>query len=96
NYYINSILLDRNVKDVAIVGLSDNKCMWAATPGRLLTAILPPDVAWITGQHQKTFLLTGITVAGKKCSMIHDNLLVDENNMMDVRSKGSNSRSICI
>ncbi|NXV94022.1 PROF3 protein, partial [Calonectris borealis] len=95
-YYINSILADRNVEDVAIVGLSDNKCLWAAKPGGLLAAISPQEVALIMGQDRKTFLLTGITIAGKKCSVIRDNLLVDEVNVMDIRSKGSDSRSICI
>ncbi|NXW94475.1 PROF3 protein, partial [Alopecoenas beccarii] len=96
NYYINSILADRNVEDVAIVGLFDNKCVWAAKPGGILAAISPQEVGLITGQDRKTLLLTGITVAGKKCSVIRDNLLVDEDNVMDVRSKGSDSRSICI
>ncbi|KAM6270598.1 LOW QUALITY PROTEIN: profilin-3 [Spheniscus humboldti] len=91
NYYINGIVADRNVEEVAIVGLSD-KCVWAAKPGGLLAAISPQELALITGQDQKTFLLTGITVAGKKCSVIRGNLLVDED-MMDVRSKGSDSRS---
>ncbi|NWH43958.1 PROF3 protein, partial [Fregata magnificens] len=84
------------VEDVAVVGLSDNKCVWAAKPGGLLTAILPQEVALITGEDQKTFLLAGITVAGKKCSVICDNLLMGEDNVMDVRSKGSDGRSTCI
>ncbi|XP_032845424.1 profilin-3 [Tyto alba] len=95
-YYINSILADRNAEDVAVVGLSDNKCVWVAKPGGLLTAILPQEVGLITGQDRKMFLLTGITIAGKKCSVICDNMLVDEDNAMDIRSKGSDSRSICI
>ncbi|XP_009708821.1 PREDICTED: profilin-3 [Cariama cristata] len=66
-------------------------CVWVAKPGGLLAAISPQEVSLITGQD----LLTGITIAGKKCSVICDNLLVDEDNMMDVRSKGSDSRSIC-
>ncbi|NWZ47035.1 profilin-3 [Haliaeetus albicilla] len=94
--YVNSILADRNIEDVAVVGLSDNKCVWAAKPGGLLAAISPQEVGLITGQDRKTFLLTGITIAGKKCSVIRDSLLVDEDNVMDVRSKGSDSRSICI
>ncbi|NXS56525.1 PROF3 protein, partial [Brachypteracias leptosomus] len=94
--YIKSILADRNVEDVAIMGLSDKKCMWAAKPGGLFTAISPEEVGLITGQDRKTFLLMGITIAGKKYSVIRDNLLVDEDNMMDVISKGSDSRSICI
>lgn len=94
--YINSILVDRIVEDVAVVSLSDNKCVWAAKPGGLLAAISPQEVGFITGQDRKMFLLTGITIAGKKCSVIRDNLLVDEDNVMDVRSKGNDSRSICI
>uniref|UniRef100_A0A8C3EI33 Uncharacterized protein n=1 Tax=Corvus moneduloides TaxID=1196302 RepID=A0A8C3EI33_CORMO len=43
---------------------------------------------------QKMFLLVGITIDCKKCGGIFDNLLVDEDNVMDVRSKGSDSRSI--
>ncbi|NWX52671.1 PROF3 protein, partial [Steatornis caripensis] len=95
-YGIKGILADRNVEGAAILGLSDKKCVWAAKPGRLLAAISPQEVSLITGQDQKTFLLTGITVAGEKCSAIHDSLLVDEHNAMDVRSKGSDSKSICI
>ncbi|XP_008939412.1 PREDICTED: profilin-3 [Merops nubicus] len=94
--YVNSILADRNIEDVAIICLSDSKHMWAAKSGGPLTAILPEEVDLITGRDRKTFLLLGITIAGKKCSVIRDNLLVDEDNMMDVRSKGSDSRSICI
>ncbi|XP_059691861.1 profilin-3 [Gavia stellata] len=95
-YHIKTILVDRNVEDVAIVGLSGNKCVWATKPGGLLAAISPQEVGLITGQDRKTFLLTGVTVADKKCRVICDNLLVDEDNMMDVRSKGSDSRNICI
>ncbi|NWI67807.1 PROF3 protein, partial [Todus mexicanus] len=93
--YLNSILEDSDIEDVAIMGLSD-KCMWAAKSGGLLAAISPAEASLIMSQDRETFLLTGITIAGKKCSVIRDSLLVDEDNVMDVRSKGSNSRSICI
>ncbi|NXG29454.1 PROF3 protein, partial [Dromaius novaehollandiae] len=94
--YINYILKDRNVEDVAIVGHSDNKCVWASKPGGLLAAISPQEVGLITGQDRKAFLQTGITIAGKKCSVIRDNLLVEEDDVMDTRTKGGDSRSICI
>ncbi|NXJ78619.1 PROF3 protein, partial [Trogon melanurus] len=94
--YIKSILEDWNVEDVAIVGLSDKKCMWAAKPGGLFAAISPQEVGLITRQDRTMFQLTGITVAGKKCFVICDSLLVDKDNVMDVKSKGSDSRSICI
>lgn len=55
-----------------------DKCVWVAKPGGLFAAILSQEVALIAGQDWKTFLLMGITVAGKKCSVIRDNLLVGE------------------
>ncbi|KAM8809853.1 profilin-3 [Eudromia elegans] len=94
--YINCILKDRNVEDVAIVGHTDNRCVWASKPGGLLAAISPQEVGLITGPDRKAFLQTGLTVAGKKCSVIRDNLLVEEDDVMDIRTKGGDSRSICI
>jgi len=93
---VSSILADRNSDNVAVAGLAENRCVWAAKPGGLLAAISPQEVGLIVGQDWKTFLLMGMTIAGKKGSVIRNNLLVDKDNMMDVRSKGSNSRSICI
>lgn len=94
--YINTILKDKNIEDVAIVGHSDNKSVWASKPGGLLAAISPQEVGVITGKDRKGFLQTGITIAGKKCSVIRDNLLVDKDAVMDTRTKGGDSKSICI
>ncbi|POI33954.1 hypothetical protein CIB84_002295 [Bambusicola thoracicus] len=96
NYYIDCILSDKNIDDVAIVGLSDNKSMWAAKPGRLLSAVSPREVDLITGQNRMTFLMAGITIAGKKCIVIRDSLLVEGDSVMDIRSKGGDRRSMCI
>ncbi|NXO12118.1 PROF3 protein, partial [Oriolus oriolus] len=85
-YSISSILVDRDIEDEAIVGLFDNGYM--TVPQIHLKNHL------ITGQDRKMFLLVGITIDCKRCGGICDNLLVDEDNMMDVRSKGSDSRSI--
>lgn len=94
--YINTVLKDKNIEDIAIVGHSDNKSVWASKPGGLLAAISPQEVGVIIGQDRKGFLQTGITIAGKKCSVIRDNLLVDKDAVMDTRTKGGDSRSICI
>ncbi|NXA46082.1 PROF3 protein, partial [Nothocercus julius] len=94
--YINCILKDRNVEDVAIVGHTDNKCVWASKPGGLLAAVSPQEVGLITGPDRKALLQTGLTVAGRKCSVIRDNLLVEDDDVMDIRTKGGDSRSICI
>ncbi|XP_021248828.1 profilin-3 [Numida meleagris] len=95
-HYIDGILHDKIIDDAVIVGLCDNETVWAAKEGGLLSAVSPQEVKLITGQDRKTFLLTGITIAWKKCSVIRDNLLVEGDNVMDVRSKGGDSRSICI
>ncbi|MEE6479740.1 hypothetical protein FKM82_012363 [Ascaphus truei] len=94
--YINTFLKEKNVEDVAIVGHSDNKSVWASKPGGLLAAISPQEVGVIIGQDRKGFLQTGINVAGKKCSVIRDNLLIPNDAVMDTRTKGGDSRSICI
>ncbi|XP_078286770.1 profilin-3-like [Rhinoraja longicauda] len=94
--YINSILKDKNVEDVAIVGHANNKAVWASKPGGILAAISPQEVSMLMGQDRKTFLQTGITIGGKKCSVIRDNLLVNNDEVMDVRMKGGQCKSICI
>ncbi|XP_051470996.1 profilin-3-like [Apus apus] len=76
--------------------LSDKTSVLVAKAGEFLTAISPQEVDLITGQDQKMFLLMGITTASQKCSVINYNLLVGEHNMIGVRSKGSDSRSICV
>uniref|UniRef100_A0A8C3UJ01 Uncharacterized protein n=1 Tax=Catharus ustulatus TaxID=91951 RepID=A0A8C3UJ01_CATUS len=48
----------------------------------------------ITDQDQKMFLSVGIATDCEKCGGVCENLLVDEDNMMDVRSKSSDSKSI--
>ncbi|XP_055519228.1 profilin-3-like [Leucoraja erinacea] len=94
--YINSILKDKNVEDVAIVGHVNNKAVWASKPGGILAAISPQEVSMLIGQDRKAFLQTGITIGGKKCSVIRDNLLVNNDGVMDVRMKGGQCKSICI
>ncbi|XP_032869232.1 profilin-3-like [Amblyraja radiata] len=94
--YINSILKDKNVEDVAIVGHVNNKAVWASKPGGILAAISPQEVSMLIGQDRKAFLQTGITIGGTKCSVIRDNLLVNNDGVMDVRMKGGQCKSICI
>ncbi|XP_024077079.1 profilin-3 [Terrapene carolina triunguis] len=94
--YINTILKDKNIEDVAIVGHNDNKSVWASKPGGLLAAISPQEVGVIIGHDRKGFLQTGITIAGKKCSVIRDYLLVEKDAVMDTRTKEGDNKSICI
>ncbi|XP_069766218.1 profilin-3-like [Narcine bancroftii] len=94
--YINYILKDKNVEDVAIVGQANNRAVWASKPGGIFAAISPQEVSALMGQDRRTFLQTGITVGGKKCSIVRDNLLDPDDGVMDVRMKGGQSKSICV
>ncbi|KAM8972025.1 profilin-3 [Pelodytes ibericus] len=94
--YIGTLLKEQYVHDIAIVGHEENKCVWASKPGGLLAAISPQEVGVIVGQDRKGFLQTGIVVAGKKCSVIRDNLLVPNDCVMDIRTKGGDNHSMCI
>uniref|UniRef100_A0A8C3XEC1 Profilin n=1 Tax=Cyanoderma ruficeps TaxID=181631 RepID=A0A8C3XEC1_9PASS len=79
-YSISSILVERDIEDKAVVALYDNGHVWAIKPGEFL--------------NRKMFLLVGITIDCKKYGGSWENLLVDEDNVLDVRTKGSDSRSI--
>ncbi|XP_075061404.1 profilin-3 [Mixophyes fleayi] len=94
--YIGTFLKEEPVEDIAIVGNTGNRCVWASKPGGLLAAISPQEVGIIVGQDRKGFLQTGFTIAGKKCSVIRDNLLVPNDCVMDIRTKHRDNRSICI
>uniref|UniRef100_UPI00398F74DA profilin-3-like n=1 Tax=Pristiophorus japonicus TaxID=55135 RepID=UPI00398F74DA len=94
--YINFLLKDKNVEDAAIVGHADNRSVWASKPGGVLAAISPQEVSMLIGQDRKAFLITGITIGGKKCSVIRDNLMINNDGVMDVRMKGGQDKSICI
>ncbi|EGV96477.1 Coagulation factor XII [Cricetulus griseus] len=80
--YISAVLRDQRIDDVAIVGHSDNRCVWASRPGGLLAAISPQE--------------TGLSVAGRRCCVIRDYLLAEGDGVLDARTKGLDGRAICV
>ncbi|MGH0117159.1 UNVERIFIED_CONTAM: hypothetical protein FKN15_029572 [Acipenser sinensis] len=94
--YIGTILKEKNVEDAAIVGYSDNKSVWASKPGGLLAAVTPQEVEVLVGKDQASFLNTGITIGGKKTSVIRDNLLKDNDAALDARIKGGDGKSLAV
>ncbi|XP_075716129.1 profilin-3 [Rhinoderma darwinii] len=94
--YITTFLKEEQVEDMAIVDYTNNRRVWASKPGGLLAAISPLEVGLIIGQDRRAFLQTGITIAGTKCCMVRDNLLVPNDCVMDLRSKDKDYQSICI
>ncbi|XP_007474212.1 profilin-3 [Monodelphis domestica] len=94
--YISAVLRDKRIDDVAIVGHSDNRCVWASRPGGLLAAISPQEVGILTGHDRRTFLQSGISLGGRRCCVIRDHLLEDGDGVLDARTKGLDGRSICV
>ncbi|XP_009993106.1 PREDICTED: profilin-3-like [Chaetura pelagica] len=76
--------------------LSDKKSASVAKPGEFLTAMSPQEVDLDHRPGSENVPANGNHHSQPKCSVTSDNLLLDGHNMMGVRSKGSDSRSICV
>lgn len=94
--YITAVLRDQRIDDVAIVGHSGNRCVWASRPGGLLAAISPPEVGVLTGPDRSTFLKAGLSLAGLRCCVIRDHLLAEGDGVLDARTKGLDGRAVCV
>ncbi|KAM9067528.1 profilin-3 [Sminthopsis crassicaudata] len=94
--YISAVLRDQRIDDVAVVGHSDNRCVWASRPGGLLAAISPQEVGILTGPDRRSFLQSGISLAGRRCCVIRDHLLEEDDGVLDARTKGLDGRSVCV
>ncbi|XP_075399331.1 profilin-3 [Tenrec ecaudatus] len=94
--FISAVLRDQRIDDVAIVGHVDNCCVWASRPGGLLAAISPQEVGVLTGFDRRTFLQSGLSVAGRRCCVIRDHLLAEGDNVLDARTKGLDARAVCV
>ncbi|XP_007524404.1 profilin-3 [Erinaceus europaeus] len=94
--YICAVLRDQRIDDVAIVGHSDNRCVWASRPGGLLAAISPQEVGVLVGPDRRTFLQAGLSVAGRRCCVLRDHLLAEGDCVLDARTKGPDGRAVCV
>ncbi|KAK2490931.1 hypothetical protein MC885_014180 [Smutsia gigantea] len=94
--YISAVLRDQRIDDVAIVGHSANRCVWASRPGGLLAAISPLEVGVLTGPDRRTFLQMGLSVAGRHCCVIRDHLLSEGDGVLDALTKGLDRRAVCV
>uniref|UniRef100_UPI00358E8783 profilin-2 n=1 Tax=Myxine glutinosa TaxID=7769 RepID=UPI00358E8783 len=86
--YISSLVADGTVNDAVIYGLK-TRCVWASKAGGDFKSISPNEVDVLTGQDRTSLCVNGLTVAGKKCSVIRDNLFLDGDWTMDIRTKSS-------
>lgn len=96
--YIKATLKDTFVEDAAIVGLYDNKAVWASKPGGFLAAISPQEVDALVGKDRGHILLTGVTVGGRKAAVIRDHMIGPETELrfVDLRTKCSESLALTV
>ncbi|XP_001517647.1 profilin-3 [Ornithorhynchus anatinus] len=93
---VEAVLRPGRVEDVAVVGHSANRCVWASRPGGLLAAISPQEVGVLTGPDRRSFLLAGFRLAGRRCYVIRDHLLLDGDGVLDGRTAGPEGRAVCV
>uniref|UniRef100_A0A8C4QD75 Profilin n=1 Tax=Eptatretus burgeri TaxID=7764 RepID=A0A8C4QD75_EPTBU len=67
--FVAKILTNKKIQDVAIIGRTENKAVWASMPGGPLAAISPTEVGIIVGKDRNAFLHTTY-LGGTKGSQI--------------------------
>uniref|UniRef100_A0A8C8SQ66 Profilin n=1 Tax=Pelusios castaneus TaxID=367368 RepID=A0A8C8SQ66_9SAUR len=85
--YIDHLMADEICQDAAIVGYKDVPSVWAAVPGKIFAGISPVEVSILLEKDRSLLFVNGLTLGGQKCSVIRDNLMMDEEFSMDLRTK---------
>ncbi|KAG7274110.1 hypothetical protein CRUP_028818 [Coryphaenoides rupestris] len=85
--YVDSLMGDGTCQDSAIVGYTDAKYVWASFPGGMFVNITSQEIDGVVGKDRTAFFTSGLTLGNKKCSVIRDNLNIENDWTMDVRTK---------
>ncbi|XP_075058059.1 profilin-2 [Mixophyes fleayi] len=85
--YVDMLMADGSCQEAAIVGYVDAKYVWATTPGGFFQTLTPVEIDVLIGKDREGFFTNGLTVGGKKCSVIRDSLYIENDNTMDIRTK---------
>ncbi|XP_055488276.1 profilin-3-like [Leucoraja erinacea] len=95
--YVAAVLQDSTIADIAIVGCTPkNKSIWACRSDGVFGRITSQEIEVIIDTDRKCILQNGITIGGKKYSIIRDNMLLENDPSMDIRTLGNEGMSICI
>ncbi|KAM9142774.1 profilin-1-like [Pangshura tecta] len=85
--YIDHLMADGTCQDAAIVGYKDVPSVWAAVPDKIFAGISPVEMNVLLGKDRSLLFVNGLTLGGQKCSVIRDNLMIDGEFTMDLRTK---------
>lgn len=88
--YISNLTKSEWVDDAAILGLTPGQeSVWASAPGGWLSQVTAGEVQAIIASDRGTLFANGVTLAGRKCTVLRDALNVDGQNTMDIKMKTS-------
>ncbi|XP_056305741.1 profilin-1 [Danio aesculapii] len=88
--YISSLTKSEWVDDAVIIGAAPGQeSVWASAPGGWLSGVTPAEVQAIITKDRGTLFSSGVTLAGRRCTVLRDALNVDGQNTMDVKMKTS-------
>ncbi|KAM9444720.1 profilin-1 [Clarias gariepinus] len=88
--YIDSLMKNEWVADAAIFGYAAGKeSCWAAKPDGWLKDITAAEIKVLVANDHSSLFANGVTLAGRKCTMLRDALHVDGQNTMDLKMKTS-------
>ncbi|XP_067301544.1 profilin-1 [Pseudorasbora parva] len=88
--YISSLTKSEWVDDAAIVGIAPGQeSVWASAPGGWLSQVTAAEVQAIVSSDRSSLFANGVTLAGRKCTVLRDALNVDGQNTMDIKMKTS-------
>ncbi|XP_051930619.1 profilin-2-like [Hippocampus zosterae] len=85
--YVDTLMGSGICKDAAVVGIRDNKYVWAAHPGGVFAQITPAEIDVLVSKDRNSFFTNGLTIGNEKCSVLRDSLDVDSAWSMDMRTK---------
>ncbi|MCM8651663.1 profilin, partial [Lactiplantibacillus sp. E932] len=63
--------------------------VWASAPGGWLSQVTAAEVKALVASDRSTLFANGVTLAGKKCTVLRDALNVEGQNTMDIKMKTS-------
>ncbi|XP_065131731.1 profilin-1 [Paramisgurnus dabryanus] len=88
--YISSLTKSEWVDDAVIIGCAPGQeSVWASSPGGWLCQVKPSEVQAIVASDRSGLFANGVTLAGRKCTLLRDALHVEGQNTMDVKMKTS-------
>ncbi|KAA0706458.1 Profilin-2 Profilin II [Triplophysa tibetana] len=88
--YISSLTKSEWVDDAVIIGhAAGQESVWASTPGGWLCKVTPAEVQAIIANDRSGLFANGVSLAGRKCTVLRDTLNVDGQNTLDVKMKTS-------